>query len=159
VCGYVLLSTLNVSVSLSLSFAGWLDSRWVQHHSDTATHGLGRQVLPERGSHGTTVAVWSGDLAPYDPQVAGLGVTGASRLSLGTVHIAATLTQVEVRLILQLDTFYSEQSCVLMLITQTSLEPCEYCLHVQSARLPCLGLCYSLGRCFTHLVEWLICSA
>jgi len=116
-----------------------LNPRGIQHDADAPAHGLGREVLAELCPHGAAVAVGTRDLAPDDPQVARLVVRGAGGLLLGAVDVAATLAQVELRLLLQLDAVDAEESSVLMLVAQASLEPSEHGLDIEPSGFFRLG--------------------
>ena len=55
-------------------------------------------------------------------------------LLAGLVHVAATLAEVEVCLLLRGDAVYPQEGCVLVLVTETSLEASEDGLHVEPGK-------------------------
>jgi len=75
-------------------------------------------------------------------------MTGTSRLSFGSIHIAASLAEVELYFLSFLNALNSQQSSALMLVSQTSLETSEDSLHVEPAWLLCLR--HPHIWCLTH---------
>ena len=55
-------------------------------------------------------------------------------LLAGLVHVAATLAEVEVRLFLRGDAVNPQERCVLVLVTETTLEASEHGLHVEPGK-------------------------
>lgn len=48
------------------------------YNSNSSTHGLAWKVSPELGPDSTTVAMWTNNLTPNDPQTTGLVMSRAS---------------------------------------------------------------------------------
>lgn len=118
------------------SMAYSLYSGRVQHHPDSSSHSLRRKVLPKLGSNGTAVSMGTGDLAPYDTQMAWFVMAWTGSLLLSTIDIGALLAKVEIGFRFILDTLNLQQCCILMLVTKSTFKSSKDGLHIQPSWFP-----------------------
>ncbi len=103
-----------------------LYARRVEHHTEGGAHGLRGQVVDEPGPHETAVAVGAGDAAPDDPDL------GALLLLVAPVDEGDPLAEVELSVLLLLDTLDGDEGDVGVLGTVAPLEAHEGALGVES---------------------------
>lgn len=104
------------------------------YHPKWGTNCLGREIVSEFGSYYSTWSMWSGHLSPDDSNLAWLFITFCNSAFLYSVYVGNSLSKVEVCIFLGINTFYSDQGSVFMLVPQTSLVTQEYSLWVKPLR-------------------------
>uniref|UniRef100_A0A2M4DT35 Uncharacterized protein n=1 Tax=Anopheles darlingi TaxID=43151 RepID=A0A2M4DT35_ANODA len=95
-------------------------------------HGVSGQVLAESGTYAATVTVRTGNLAPNGADGGLLRSSGHVALRLATIHVHATLANVEQDALAVATTFDLQQCVVLVLVAQTALVAGEDSLRPQS---------------------------
>lgn len=96
-----------------------LDPRRVQHHSDSVSNGLGREVGTELGTNHAAVPMGTGYLPPDHSCPVGLATRGCG-VVFCFVHIGTPLAQVELCLLASIDTFNFQKGGVLPLVSEAT---------------------------------------
>lgn len=104
----------------------FLDSAWIEHHTDLASNSLWWQILSELGADNAYTAMGTGDLAPDYAIIATLFQ------SLCLVNICQSLSEVELSLSLGLDSCNLDKGCVRVLIGLATLVAEEVPRYVKS---------------------------
>lgn len=99
----------------------------VQHDPDAGTESLRRDVVAELRPNDTRVAVRTSDLAPDDADL------GSSLLGLGAVDVGDTLAEVELGVLLVLDTLNLDERGVRVRVVLASLVALDPALRVESS--------------------------
>merc|ERR1719320_2078870 len=110
-----------------------LDLAGVHHDPDPLSHGLGGKVARELGTHGASVAMRAGHLAPDAPQVGLLSLAGNGGLVLGLVHVGAPLANIPPGLFLVGRALDLEKSGVLVLVPLASLVTSKHGLGIETS--------------------------
>lgn len=124
---------------------GYLDLAREKHDSNGTTERLGRQVSGELSLNRATVSVVSGDLAPNGSDL------GTSLQRLGLVDVSNSLAQIELSVLLGVDTLDLQDGVIGLLVTLTLRVTSHNSLGVESARLTSSGSLRFLGNS-DHLV-------